>query len=364
VLWLVERPFPTSVRSKAIRIILTAHKYLGTLWLTSYFLRFRSADTKGIGLRIQNLQPFGVELLDFDTWSSLSDQLDIFLGAFQEHSLVLIRDPKLTPESQVRLLGHLGEVIEEIEDGGMVTYVSHDPDAKQSADFGAGEMLFHYDLPATDDWPYQVISLFGETVTVIGGETLFAHGGLAYQRMSEAAKSIVTDRRAIHVADPYAPPTTVRPTEDAMGSFAERGIHPIVRRHPYGRGEVLTVDYATTARIVGMTEVESAPVLAEAFAALYGAGAIYAHRWIVGDLLIWDNRVVQHARRNFPLSQTRKLRRVVIGDGKSIRARYQRWFEQIPIEPNSATKYRRGRVLYPGDRGVWFGMKQSSEDSV
>jgi taurine dioxygenase len=75
-----------------------------------------------------------------------------------------------------------------------------------------------------------------------------------------------------------------------MGSFAERGIHPIVTRHPYGRGDVLTVDYATTARIVGMTEVDSAQVLAEPFAALYSTDTIYTHRWLVGDLIIWDNR--------------------------------------------------------------------------
>lgn len=315
-------------------------------------------------MRIDDLQPFGVELADFDTRTPSKDQLDPFVAAFQEHSLILIRDPELTPECQVRLLGHLGEVIEEVEDGGNVTYVSHDPDAKQDADFGRGEMLFHYDLPATDDWPYQVISLYGEIVTAIGGETLFAHGGLAYNRMSDAAKASLSGRRAVHIADPYAPPTTDRPTEDAMGSFAERGVHPVVRRHPYGRGEVLTVDYATTARIVGMTEVESAPVFAEMFDALYKSDAIYTHRWCVGDLLVWDNRVVQHARRDFPVALARKLRRVVIGDGKSIRGRYQRWFEQIPIEPNSVTKYCRGRVLYPGDHGIWFGMKRPPPNAV
>lgn len=309
-------------------------------------------------MKIQNLSPFGVELLNFDVRTASKDELFAFVSVFHRHSLVLIRSRYISPDHQLEILSHLGEVIEEVQDSGTVSYVSHDPLVTQGPDFGKGELLFHFDLPATDDWPYHIISLYGETVTTTGGETLFAHGGVAHDRLSASMKAAMTDLRAVHIADPYAPPTTSRPTEDDMGSFAERGVHPVLQHHPYGRGQILTIDYATTSRIVGMSELDSAPIFASAFDALYNADATYIHKWNAGDLLIWDNRVVQHARREFPLSQARKLRRVVIGDGVSVRRRYQRWFEQIPTDPNSATKYCRGRVLYPGDPGIWFGMKR------
>ncbi len=41
---------------------------------------------------------------------------------------------------------------------------------------------------------------------------------------------------------------------------------------------------------------------------------IYQHRWRVGDLLIWDNRCVTHARTDFAPSERRLLKRVTVGD--------------------------------------------------
>ena len=43
---------------------------------------------------------------------------------------------------------------------------------------------------------------------------------------------------------------------------------------------------------------------------------IYEHVWRTGDLLIWDNRCVQHARTDFPAEQVRLLKRVGIGGDK------------------------------------------------
>ena len=38
----------------------------------------------------------------------------------------------------------------------------------------------------------------------------------------------------------------------------------------------------------------------------------YEHRWQVADLVIWDNRCTLHARRDFPATHLRKLRRVAV----------------------------------------------------
>ena len=39
---------------------------------------------------------------------------------------------------------------------------------------------------------------------------------------------------------------------------------------------------------------------------------IYEHQWSLGDFVMWDNRCVNHARKNFPSTQRRLLRRNVI----------------------------------------------------
>jgi len=51
------------------------------------------------------------------------------------------------------------------------------------------------------------------------------------------------------------------------------------------------------------------------FALVERRGFCYEHVWQKGDLLMWDNRCVQHARTDFPPEQRRLVKRVgLIGD--------------------------------------------------
>ena len=43
---------------------------------------------------------------------------------------------------------------------------------------------------------------------------------------------------------------------------------------------------------------------------------VYAHKWSVGDLVMWDNRQTMHRARPFPAHEPRDMRRTtLIGDG-------------------------------------------------
>ena len=48
------------------------------------------------------------------------------------------------------------------------------------------------------------------------------------------------------------------------------------------------------------------------FAALNDADCTYVHEWAPGDLLIWDNLMLQHARMPFDPKEARTLRRTPI----------------------------------------------------
>ena len=41
---------------------------------------------------------------------------------------------------------------------------------------------------------------------------------------------------------------------------------------------------------------------------------VYAHSWTPGDLVIWDNRTVNHARNDFPAEEDRLLRRYTVSE--------------------------------------------------
>ena len=64
-----------------------------------------------------------------------------------------------------------------------------------------------------------------------------------------------------------------------------------------------------------MTEVRGAELLKKLCATLYASERRYEHVWRRGDLLIWDNLAIQHARtRAAELSQGRRvMRRVQLG---------------------------------------------------
>jgi taurine dioxygenase len=153
-------------------------------------------------------------------------------------------------------------------------------------------------MPLTQAWhsdftfavePPSVSILMARILPPVGGDTMFANQQLAYDTLSDTMKGIVGRLRAFH---------------QGTVSYAERqgiplsqieAVHPVVRTHPETGRRSLYVNAVYTKRIVGMSEEESAPLLAFLFEHAVRPEFTYRHRWLEGDLLMWDNRAVQHA---------------------------------------------------------------------
>jgi taurine dioxygenase len=75
--------------------------------------------------------------------------------------------------------------------------------------------------------------------------------------------------------------------------------------------------------VVGAERDEGRALLDELFAHLYSDRYRYEHRWAVGDLVLWDNLAVQHARPSVADPEPRILRRVTMGVEPSDRAAYR-----------------------------------------
>lgn len=282
-------------------------------------------------MQIRPMAPFGVEILDVRADTMTDEDLRAFVELFRDYSLVKLHDPMMTPEGQLRLLGSIGPVVREMMGGGNVNYVAHDP-VVPGPPVGRGELQFHFDMVWADDWPFHAISLYAEVVPSQGGETRFVHGGLAYRQLPDALRSELQDRRAVHIFDPYLPPDVTKLSEDMMSVYAERAIHDVVSRHPYRDEPVLTVGYINADRVVGMSGDASRALLRQLYASMYAPDALYVQNWKVGDFVVWDNRVVQHARGDFDPAERRRLRRVSVGDQTSIQRRTRRYMEQVPAE--------------------------------
>ena len=95
---------------------------------------------------------------------------------------------------------------------------------------------------------------------------------------------------------------------DTQSGFIARGL---TTQTPLSRGEFGS--RVASDRILGMPRANSDALLEELYSALYDPAHVYEHVWHPGDLVIWDNLIVQHARPE-PNDRARTLRRFHVSE--------------------------------------------------
>ena len=88
---------------------------------------------------------------------------------------------------------------------------------------------------------------------------------------------------------------------------------PLVNTHPGSGRKVLFVGVHAR-QIIGWPTAESRMYLADLVEHATQRERVYAHRWRVGDTVIWDNRATLHRGRRYDLAERRELRRTTIND--------------------------------------------------
>ena len=170
----------------------------------------------------------------------------------------------------------------------------------------------------------QATIIYGEVVAGEGGDTHFCDMYGAYERLDEDWKSRIDRLRAVHNLDFSR---TRRHGEDPMTEAQRRETppvdHPIVRTHPEtGRDCVYLGDHAEY--VVGMSYDEGRALIEDVNARAVHADLTYEHHWQVGELLVWDNRCLQHRATAYdPFTQGRVVRRcTVLGEVPERRTPY------------------------------------------
>jgi alpha-ketoglutarate-dependent taurine dioxygenase len=102
-----------------------------------------------------------------------------------------------------------------------------------------------------------VTHLHNDTIPKVGGDTLWASGYAAYEKLSPEFRKIIDGRQAVYrSAHPYLD----RENPSAGPKYVER-THPLVRVHPATGWKALWVNRAMTSRIVGLDKAESDVIL-------------------------------------------------------------------------------------------------------
>jgi taurine dioxygenase len=118
----------------------------------------------------------------------------------------------------------------------------------------------------------------------------------------------------------------VRVREGRLDQSYPHACRPVLWPHRETGEEILAVWEQQTDAILPLAPDESTALLEALFEHLYQPAHRYQHEWHTGDLVLWDNHAVQHARPEVGTEEPRTLRRVCIGDTQdlSVFARYVR----------------------------------------
>ena len=159
----------------------------------------------------------------------------------------------------------------------------------------------------------QATIIYGEVIPRRGGETHFADMYGAYERLTGDWKLRIDGLRAVHNLDFSR---NRRHGEEPMTEEQRRArppiAHPVVRTHPEtGRKCLFLGDHAES--IAGMDYAAGRALIDELNTLAIHPDLTYEHRWQAGELLVWDNRCVQHRATAFDTSsELRIIRRCTV----------------------------------------------------
>jgi len=217
--------------------------------------------------------------------------------------LVFKRMHPLSMREQVAACSVIGPVLDNPWENMIVS------SKRQDGYLGASQLLWHNDLSYLPR-PYIGGSLHALEAAPGTTSTHFANGLQAYRRLPKELRKRIAGLNALHVKQKIFHKRN-RLTDLEPGDVC--AVHAVVR-HQRNTGEpYLFVSEDLTDCIIGLSPDESDALLEELFSYFYADGETYEHRWDVGDLVIWDNETVQHARGDVT-DAVRTLQRVSIAE--------------------------------------------------
>lgn len=262
----------------------------------------------------------GAEIAGIDLAGDLSDeQFGEIRRALFTFGAIGFRDQRLTLEQHCTFARRFGTLeVHPIVNGmeGFPEVIRMHKPAGTAASFGVG---WHSDNSFFEK-PSMGSIVHAHIVPPQGGDTLFANQQLAFATLSDGMKQTLRQLTAIHSAnDAYTSPTALEkydgdgPITYRRSDIISREVeHPLVIRHPVTGGEALYVNAMFTSHIKGWTKEESRPLLDWLIAHSVREDFQCRFRWEKDSLVIWDNRIVQHAALNDYEAYERLLYRITV----------------------------------------------------
>jgi len=282
----------------------------------------------------------GAEVRGIDLTQDVpADVIDRLKAIWAEHQVLLLRGQFLEKERLVQLAdmlggrmiagshhfyvkdGHKPGQSPRVSDVEGITLISNlDKDGKpQKSTEGSGsaELLWHSDNSYMEAPPMGSLLNAIQVPVNGGGHTRFCNQVLAYETLPDDLKRAIEGK---HIKHDRSRNTSgkVRVTfekaktrDDVIGP-----VHPIARIHPVTKKPALYLGRrydGPSSHIVELPDAESDALLDKLWAHATQEKFVWEHAdWQPGDLIMWDNQAVMHARTQVDHTQARLLQRVLV----------------------------------------------------
>lgn len=273
---------------------------------------------------------FAAEVEDVDLAAPLdATALTTIRQAFRDYAVLVFPGQDLDEGQQLEFARHFGPIEDnlmsynadtkfrvnpELIDISNLTYRGEiwDPDSRVRGLY-LGNQLWHTDS-SFKFVPARASLLYARAIPPVGGNTEFADMRAAWDALPEELRSAIDGRIAEHAFE-----TSRARTGFAAFTEAEREKLPPVPQAlvrtmaESGRRALYLASHA--GRIVGMPDDEGRALLETLVEFATQPAFVYAHRWRVGDLVMWDNRCTMHRGRPFDdLRYKRDMLRATVSD--------------------------------------------------
>lgn len=258
----------------------------------------------------------GIAISGADLSAPLSPELKAaILERFREHHVVVFSGQALTREQQYAFTANFGEI---------ERHLGTDPQRKRYAVAhvisnldGDGKPIDRSTSPVSNyRWhtdkayrpvPPMMTALYAVEVPPEGGDTQFANTTAGYDALPEETKRRIGGLRVVFRWGAGRYRSDGNPLPKRAEHDQPSVDHPLVRTHPETGHKALYLGNHAS-HILGMSEAEGLTLLDKLLEHTTQPQFVYTHRWLPGDLVIWDNRCLLHrAVANYDIARQRRV---------------------------------------------------------
>ncbi len=252
---------------------------------------------------------FGVEVDGIDVAGGLgADSIHALRALLYRYCLLLLRAPVFEPRHQADLAGALGKPKDETRkqfafpDQPMVARLGNTVDAagQPNAFFNRQGEEWHSDGAGSGD-VNGITMLYAVKVPRNGGDTMFASLHSAWASLDPATQDAIKGHRVRHSFNWHndkvlrLSPGAFKPLSEAQRAAIPDRWYDLVQTHPVTGRTLYYVSPNLVREIPGLDEPERDALVRQLMDHATRPQRIYRHRWLPGDLLVWDNHALMHS---------------------------------------------------------------------